>query len=257
MTIAHVEPLAAREPFGRFALKFAKTLATGFLPGLISGFFAFGLGSRLAMRVMAATSGPAAQGLTTEADEIVGKITLGGSLFLILAGTFIGGVAGLIYLATKPWLPTQRWKRSAIFSLLMLALVGRVLVDSDNLDFVILSPSALAVAMFSALPLLYGAIFVVLYDRLAPFIWKARPMWATIALLIPCMLPLLVGGAFSLVLVPVALLVGWAASGSSALTDSRTVQMVARVLLGGVVVVGITFLAISIVQILYGTGVSV
>jgi len=234
-----------REPFGSFLWKFTKTLATGTLPGLIAGFFAFGLGSRIAMRVMAVTSGPGVQGAKTEAEEIVGKITLDGTMFLILAGTFIGGVAGLIYIAIKPWLPEQRGLRQLTFSLVMLAIVGRMLVDSDNIDFEILSPAILAVAMFAALPLLYGYLFVSLHDRLAPFVMRERSWWTAAALLIPSLLPLLIGGPFSLVLVPMALLVGWIASGWSPIGENGTVMQVGRGLLVAGTVVGLAFFVLS------------
>jgi hypothetical protein len=202
------------------------------------------LGSRIAMRVLAVTSGPGVQGAKTEAEEIVGRITLDGTMFLVLAGTFIGGVAGLVYLAIRPWLPEQRIRRQLAFSLVMLALVGRLLVDSDNIDFAILSPALLAVAMFAALPLLYGYLFVSLYDRLAPFVMRERS-WAGTALLIPALLPLLIGGLFSLVLVPATLFVGWAASGSPPIGENGTVIRVGRGVLGAGTVVGLTLLVLS------------
>lgn len=250
VTVDHIQTSIAREPFGSFALKFAKTLATGFLPGLVSGFFAFGLGSRVAMRVMAATSGPEVQGAKTEADAIVGKITFEGTMFLILAGTVIGGVAGLVYLAIKPWLPEERWKRNTIFSVVMLALVGRALVDSNNIDFFILSPAALAVSMFVAMPLLYGWIFVVLHDRLTPLIMHKRGRWTTAFLLAPCLLPLAAGGVLSLVIVPLLLLVGWALSGSPSIAANKTMLLLGRAVLVALVAVGITFVGTSAAAIL-------
>ncbi|MEA2446777.1 MAG: hypothetical protein QOK47_414 [Actinomycetota bacterium] len=250
MTVERSHAPATRESFGHFASKFAKTLASALLPGAISGFFAFGLGSRLAMRVMAATSGPEAQGLRTEADEIVGRITFEGSMFLIVAGTVIGAGAGLVYLVIKPWLPKQRWKRTAIFCAVMLALVGRTLVDSNNRDFDILSPAALAVAMFTVMPLLYGALFVQLYDRIEPFMMKQRSRWVNVGLVVPCLLPLALGGPVSLVLLPLLMLMGWTLSGSSPIRGNRSGQMVGRALLGGGVAVGITLIAISVVEIL-------
>lgn len=43
------------------------------------------------MRLLAATAGDAAQGRRTEAEEIVGRITTGGSIgFIVFTGLFFG-----------------------------------------------------------------------------------------------------------------------------------------------------------------------
>ena len=47
------------------------------------------------MRVLAATSSDDVQGLRTEADEIVGEVSVGGSVFLILIVGIGGAVIGL------------------------------------------------------------------------------------------------------------------------------------------------------------------
>lgn len=236
---------AAREPFGPFALRFAKTLASGLIPGFMAGFVAFGLGSRIAMRVMAVTSGPAAQGITTDAGEIVGRITLEGSMFLVLAGTLIGGLGGLVYLAIKPWLPKKPVQKTAVFAILMLAVAGRPLVQPDNIDFSILSPPLLAVAMLAALPILFGSMYIPLHERLAPWIMRERSLWPTIFLLVPALLPALMTGPGGLIL-PVALLIGWALNGTAAPTSKANVLVVGRVVLTVLTVGGITLLADSI-----------
>ena len=47
--------------------------------GIVAGLLVGGFGSRLMMRIMAATSAPAAQGMLTEAEEVVGEVTKGGT----------------------------------------------------------------------------------------------------------------------------------------------------------------------------------
>ena len=51
-----------------------------FMAGFGAGITVLGTGGRLAMRLLALTAGPAAQGRLTEADEVVGEITVGGTL---------------------------------------------------------------------------------------------------------------------------------------------------------------------------------
>ena len=57
-----------------------RAAVVGIVVEIIAGVLVAGLGGRLMMRVLAATSGDSAQGLVTEAHETVGEITLGGSL---------------------------------------------------------------------------------------------------------------------------------------------------------------------------------
>ncbi len=65
-------------------------------PACVAGFLVPGLGGRLFMRVLAATSGSGAQGRLTEADEVVGDITFDGSLgFVIFVGLVIPVAAAL------------------------------------------------------------------------------------------------------------------------------------------------------------------
>jgi hypothetical protein len=75
------------------------------------------VGSRLAMRILALTS-PRAQGSITEAQEVVGRITLAGTLFLLEAGAALGMGGGLVYVAVRRWLPIRG--TGLVFGLLML-----------------------------------------------------------------------------------------------------------------------------------------
>src|SRR3954471_11589349 len=72
-------PLSGAEPFGeRLAVTVGRTggmLAGAYLAGVLT----IGAGIRLMMRVLAATSPDDVQGRQTEADEVIGRVTLGGS----------------------------------------------------------------------------------------------------------------------------------------------------------------------------------
>ena len=58
----------------------------GMIGGVVGGLLAAGAGGRLAMRLMAVTAGDGAQGRITEADEVVGEITVGGTVGFVVFG---------------------------------------------------------------------------------------------------------------------------------------------------------------------------
>lgn len=95
------------------------------------------------MRVMAATSSTAARGRTTAAGATVGEITFGGTEFLILLGGVIGVGGGVIYLAARRWLPSSGGRRGLVFGAFLTSIAGPVFIESEGIDFTILSPVTL------------------------------------------------------------------------------------------------------------------
>ena len=184
-----------------------RSLAKGMLPGLVAGLIVGGVGSRLAMRIMALTSAPAARGLETDFGATVGEITVGGTLFLLIAGSILGMAGGILYLAIRGLLPGSWWLKGLVFGLLLLALAGRVLVDPGNPDFVILSPAGLAVTMFAALPILYGLLFVPLQRFLEPKIAGVRRPALFIVPVAAALLPLVLLGGLGLIVIAGSVLV--------------------------------------------------
>ena len=164
-------PLTGQEPFGeRLAVTVGRT--GGMLAGAsLGGVLAIGAGSRLMMRVLAATSSDGVQGLRTDAGETIGDVTVGGSVFLILVVGIGAGVVGLAIFATlRRWLPDH----SVLAGLICVAIGAGLLVRpsgliaSGNGDFALLDPVALAAAMCIAMVILLGATVGVLVDRLGP-----------------------------------------------------------------------------------------
>jgi hypothetical protein len=165
-------PLVGERPRGQVSSRDAaedalRSLATVLGAGLIAGLLVVGLGGRLVMRILAATSGDGAQGLLTEAEETVGEITFGGSLgFVIFAGLLLPAAASLLYLVARRILPAPVWIGGSIFGLFLLATFG---IDdplsSDNVDFRILSPRPLAIALIILTALLFGVTFAALAAR--------------------------------------------------------------------------------------------
>jgi hypothetical protein len=145
-----------------------RTLACVLTAGFTAGLLVVGFGGRLAMRVLAATSGTGAQGRTTDAGEQVGEITLGGSIgFFIFAGLLIPTASSIVYIPLRRILPRPAWISGSLFGLLLLATFGvSDPLSSDNVDFLILSPTWLAVTLVCLTAMLFGVTFSAIVARL-------------------------------------------------------------------------------------------
>ena len=134
--------------------------------GLAAGFVAGGAGGRLAMRVLALTT-PDAESLTTEGGAVIGEITVGGTLGLIIfAGGFAGLFSALFYGLLHPLLPGGR-TGGALLGALLLVLAGTRFepLRADNFDFRLLGPGWLALALFAAVAVFQGMLLVALAGR--------------------------------------------------------------------------------------------
>lgn len=137
--------------------------------GLIAGILVAGLGGRLFMRVMAATSDDSVQGVLTDADQRVGEISFGGTFSLIIFGGVLGGLAAtFLYRLLRPWLPRRAWAAGAIVGVIALGLLGRVsdLLNRDNKDFEILSPTPLAAGIIVVAAVFFGVVLGSVSERL-------------------------------------------------------------------------------------------
>ena len=163
-------PVSGREPFGaRLAVTVGR--AGGMVLGAsLAGVLTIGAGGRLMMRVLAATSSDDVQGLRTEADEIVGEVSVGGSVFLIVLVGIGAGVLGMaLFSVLRRWLPDRSLAAGLVGVSIGAGLLVRPasLLSSTNSDFTVLTPVALAVALCLATLALFGATFGVLVDSLA------------------------------------------------------------------------------------------
>ena len=126
--------------------------------GIICGVLVAGFLGRFVMRVLAATSGDGAQGLLTDAEEVVGEITLSGTIgFIVFVGLGAGAVAAIVLLVARPWLHVNGAAAGLMAGLVPLVLVGDKDFSSENLDFSILSPTWLAVGLIVGGTALFGA----------------------------------------------------------------------------------------------------
>jgi hypothetical protein len=145
--------------------------------GLAAGVLAAGAGGRLVMRLLAATS-PEAKGSITEASEIVGRITVDGTLgFFVFVGLPAGFLSGALYALVGPLLPPGRVGGVALGALL-LVLAGTRLdpLRADNPDFLIVGPAWLAVITFTALGLFQGMLVTALAARMSRHSSLAPPI---------------------------------------------------------------------------------
>jgi hypothetical protein len=164
--VAPTEP-APQTPGGHAAAAVRRCLLK-MTAGAIAGVLVLGLGGRLVMRVLAATSGDGAQGRLTEADEVVGRITNGGTVgFVVFTGFFGGLVAALIHLVAGRWLPRRASGLGAVLAVILVGSFGVTdPLSPDNVDFAVLEPLWLAAVLVLACGVLFAMAYAALVIRL-------------------------------------------------------------------------------------------
>ena len=115
------------------------------------------------MFLLRLTSSPSLSGVKTDDGFTIGRFS-GDTGFLIAATAFLGVIGGLFYLIVRPWIPPRM--RAWAMALFGGLIGGALVIRPDGLDFTRLAPLSLAVAMFVALPALYGAVMSVLVERM-------------------------------------------------------------------------------------------
>lgn len=182
---------------GPLLRQWGRQATIGLVGGIAAGVLVGGFGSRLVMRILAATSGDEAKGLLTDADEAVVEVTIGGTLGLVLFVGVVGGaLGGLLYAGVGRWLPSSVWLAGIVFGTLLLVVFARLdPLSPENRDFTILHPTWRAVLLVAALLPLFGMTVAAFVERLDQS-WPRHP--ATFA---PLVL-LLLSPAVALVVIP-------------------------------------------------------
>ena len=170
-----------------------RTLGAVVSAGVVAGLLVLGFAGRLVMRLLAATSGSAAQGRLTEAGERVGEITTGGTIgFLVFVGLGGGLVTAVAYLVVRRWLPRTAGAAGPVVGLMLVGSLGVVdPLSPDNVDFAILRPTWLAIAAVVATGLFFASTYTAVAARLDHVIVGTRRRWRWL----PC-------AALPLVLIP-------------------------------------------------------
>ena len=191
------------------ARRYVWYLAVATVSGLGAGVLVAGAGGRLVMRLLAVTSPDAVQGRVTEAEEIVGEITVGGTVgFMVFTGLFFGLATGVLYVLVRRWLPPGRLGGLAFGALLLVVAGTRIEpLRGDNPDFDIVGPSWVSLLAFGVLVVLHGVVVAALAARYAtalPLLARERRALvghAPLLLLLPAVFPLLVLALVGLVVV--------------------------------------------------------
>jgi hypothetical protein len=243
---------AGRPPVGLVVRRYLWYLTLAISAGVGAGILAAGAGGRLVMRLLAVTAGPDAQRQITEADQVVGRISLDGTLgFIVFTGLFFGAASGAAYLLVRRWLPAGRTGGVA-FGALLLVLAGTRLepLRPANPDFDLVGPGWVSVAAFSALVLFHGMLIAALAGRLS----RAVPLLAPTARAIVAHVPLLLLALGTVALVAaivgiVVVLASQVPAVAAAWRDRRAV-IAGRVVLALVALVALPSFASAIVDIL-------
>jgi hypothetical protein len=203
--------------------------------GVASGLLVLGPGGRLVMRLLAVTAGDDAQGRVTEAEEIVGRITVGGTIaFVIFTGLFGGIVFGVLAAGLAKWLPSGRLGALAVAA--AFAVTGATRLDPlrpDNEDFTIVGPGWVSVLSFVVL----GALMVLTLAAVAGRLSRTLPLVGRAPSTVVPYLPLLLLLPIGTILAP-AVVVGFAGvvllgrAGFRRWWEGRTVLMAGRAILG-------------------------
>ncbi len=166
--------------------------------GIPTGVVVGGLGGRLAMLVLRLTSPDSVRGVTSDDGFIIGEITLGGTYSLLGLGAFVGLIGAAAYRWVSPWLLGPQWFRRFTVAAASSAVVGSMLVHADGVDFTLLKPTWLAVALFVALPGVFGWLIGWNVDHVAASTsWTktGRRNWVLPVLCVAAFPPVIIGVA--------------------------------------------------------------
>jgi hypothetical protein len=154
------------------ARRFVWYASLALVSGVTAGITVIGAGGRLAMRLLAVTGGDEAQGRITEAEEVVGEISVDGTIGFILFNGIFGGVASaVLYLLVRRFLP-HGWIGGVAFGLGLLMVLGTTIdpLRDENPDFDIVGPGWLSVAVFTALAVAFGITVAAVTTRLSAWL---------------------------------------------------------------------------------------
>jgi hypothetical protein len=218
--------------------------------GIAAGALA-GAGSRLAMLLLRLTSPPRVIGIRSDDDFVIGRFTLIGTYNLLAIGAAVGLIGAGVYVLVASRLLGPPSFRYFTVGLASAAVVGSMLVHSDGIDFTELKPTWLAIALFVALPGLFGTLIgpAVTYVR-RPDSWTNRPRlrWA---------IPIVATISFPPTIPIVVLVIALVFLLTTANVDPRVSTLRANATFGGLVrvawmsiaVAGLVALAIDIKQL--------
>ena len=193
-------PAPRRDRFAAVVRRFAAISLAGALTGLVVG----GIGGRLAMLLLARLN-PEVAGLVSDDGFVMGRFDLLATLNLLAAGTGLGLLGAAFYVVLRGLRTGPRWFQVLSLSVGPAVVVGEVLVHTDGVDFRLLEPVELGIALFVLIPGVYAAVLTLLAERwLRPGSWFQRTRTAKVAAVLVVWVLL-----FPLVPVLLVLAAGW------------------------------------------------
>jgi hypothetical protein len=122
------------------------------------------------MFILRLTSDPSVRGLESDDGFIIGRFSFFDTSQLILATTVMGSIVGLIVIAGRPFFP----RRGMTFAWTLAGALtgGAILVHRDGVDFTLLEPHWLAVALFVIVPAAGAGLIAALVDVYRRFWWR-------------------------------------------------------------------------------------
>ena len=159
-----------------------------------------GIGGRIAMRILFATSDDGVKGLTSDDGFEIGRFTLADTIGLVVLTAFIGVLAALFYLLARPFVAPLGAAVVPAMAALYGVVGGALMVHRDGVDFNVLEPAALAIGLFVAICAGFGAAVSALTNAaVADNGWAARRSWWVVGppLLVALIPPFVVVACFA------------------------------------------------------------
>ena len=232
----------------------ARPISASVVAGALSGLVIGGVGGRIAMLILRLTSDSTLHGLETDDGFTIGIVSTA-SFFLLIFTTLLGMVGGLVYLATRRWLPER--SRAWLFAGLTGVVGATLIIRPGGIDFTRLDPLALAVAMFVAIPAAYGVTTSRLTERFLRSPTAFRGRWSTIAGLVPIALLGPFGLAIAALIVGAIVVANAAGERLRSFWVSPLVTWAGRALLVGIAIVASVALASDVSAVLDPPGAAV
>ncbi len=136
---------------------YIRVAGIGASSGLVAGLL-WGMGLRLAMRIMALVGGQTPE------------FTLEGTLLILLVGTFIGIPAGLLFVAIRKYLPGSGGWKGLVFGLLVVLVLGYPFYAGPLKDEAVPGYEIQAFMMFEGLLAGFGMAVAAVAGRLEQYI---------------------------------------------------------------------------------------
>ncbi len=135
------------------------------LAGSIAGFIWGGVGGRVAMRIVALTSGDNVRGVISDDGFEIGRVTFE-TIALLIFAVVVGTIGGVVYGFLGVWLKGPKWVVASAVGIAVASGVGAMIVKSDGVDFRLLGPIWLTIGLFVLIPGGWGVTVVLLTHRL-------------------------------------------------------------------------------------------